>query len=65
MKVKLHIRIDSENLCHTQFTVFVNGENAGTLVMRNDEFDDLLAWMRLGKRENQFVVTRVDDDRLT
>ena len=55
--MKLHLRVDSQNLCHTMFTVFVNGANAGTLVLRNDEFVALRAWLNAGKQFNEFVVT--------
>lgn len=58
--MKLHIRIDDCNLRHTRFTAFVNGANCGTLTLCNDEFTKLLTWLRLGKRENEFVVTGYD-----
>jgi len=55
--MKLHIRIDDENSTHTHFTQFVNGANAGTLVLRRDEFTQYVDWLSLGKRENEFEVT--------
>jgi hypothetical protein len=36
--MKIHLRIDESNPTHTRFTVFANGANCGTLVLRTDEF---------------------------
>jgi len=67
--MKLHYRIESQNLTHTRATLFVNGENAGALTMRNDEWTVYLYITRLGLRENELVVTSLvplaDDADLT
>jgi len=59
--MKLHLRIDSQNLCHTMFTVFVNGANAGTLVLRNDEYHVLVDWL-LGINEGELTITGQDEN---
>ena len=58
--MKLTLRIDSQNLIHTRLTVFVNYQNCGTLTLRNGEFSELVSWISLGKRENEFVVSSLD-----
>jgi len=59
--MKLHLRIDSQNLCHTMLTVFVNGANAGTLVLRNDEYHVLVDWL-LGINEGELTITGQDEN---
>ena len=58
--MRLTLRIDSQNLIHTHLTVFVNRANCGTLTLDNNEYDELVHWLSLGKRENEFIVSGLD-----
>ena len=54
--MRLTLRVDGRNLCHTRITVFSNRQSCGTLTLTNDEFTELVNWLSLGKREHEFVV---------
>ena len=62
--MRLTLRIDRQNLIHTRLTVFVNRQNCGTLTLDNNEYDELVNWLSLGKRENEFNVSSLDGPKL-
>ena len=62
--MRLTLRIDSQNLIHTRLTVFVNRANCGTLTLDNNEYDELVNWLSLGKRENEFIVSGLNAPEL-
>ena len=57
-KLKLHLRVEEENSTHVHFTVFANGANAGTLCLTSEEWTQFVEQLSLGKRENEFMVTK-------
>ena len=62
--MRLTLRIDRQNLIHTRLTVFVNRANCGTLTLDNNEYDELVNWLSLGKRENEFIVSSLNTPEL-
>ena len=62
--MRLILRIDRRNLIHTRLTVFVNRANCGTLTLDNNEYDELVHWLSLGKRENEFIVSGLNAPEL-
>jgi len=59
--MRLHLYVCRRDLTHTCFTLFVNRANCGQLTMMNDEFDQYVNWLSLGKRENELEVSIRDD----
>ena len=57
--MKIHLRANHVNAGHTNFTIFVNGGNAGTVTMRRDEAANFHQIVAMGCKQpiDEFVST--------
>lgn len=53
--MKFHLRFDSVNEAHSRVTLFVNGANAGQLVLHPDEAHMLALVMERGSDPDPFI----------
>jgi hypothetical protein len=56
--------IDNVNPVHTRFRVFVNGGLSGSLILRNEEWNDWLNTMEAGCISQGFTLETVDNGKI-